>query len=116
MLGEKPPATMAFLEQCHDFWDNEESYQMRAVADATFPLQVAVYLDHCFQLYLGNCAHAKTPNDIDEKWLLLASFDVKRDYAGNVPSPKCLLIIFGSAPVPAVKSWKMTRPPAGQCF
>ena len=44
-LGEKAPAMTAFLEQCNDFHNNEESYRMRAVADATFPLQVAVYLD-----------------------------------------------------------------------
>ena len=25
-LGEKAPAMTAFLEQCNDFWDNEESY------------------------------------------------------------------------------------------
>ena len=32
-LGEKALATTAFLEQCNNFRDNEESYRMRAVAD-----------------------------------------------------------------------------------
>ena len=42
---------------------------MRATADATFPLQVAIYLDQCFQLYLSDCVHATTPDVVDKKWL-----------------------------------------------
>ena len=68
-LGEKAPATTAFLEQCNDFHDNKESYWMRATVDTTFPLQVAIYLDQCFQLYLSDCVHAETPDEVDEKWL-----------------------------------------------
>ena len=90
MLGEKAPATMAFLEQCHNFWDNKESNHMRAVVDATSPLQVAVYLDCCFQLYLGNCMHTKNPDDINEKWLLLHLMQNKimlgMFHVQNVPS------------------------------
>ena len=68
-LGEKAPATTAFLQQCNDFHHNEESYHMRAMADATFPLQVAIYLDWCFQLYLGDCVHAAILEEVDKKWL-----------------------------------------------
>ena len=39
------PGHDSLLEQCNDFHNNEELYWMRAMANATFPLQVAEYLD-----------------------------------------------------------------------
>ena len=89
-FGKKAPVTTTFLDQCHNFRDNEDWYQMWAAADPTFPLQVAVYLDWSFQLYLGNCVHATSPDNVDEKWLsfqsmrkeiMLGTFQVQ-----NVPS------------------------------
>ena len=72
-LGKKAPATTTFLDQCNDFCDNKDLYQMWAAADTTFPLQVAMYLDRSFQLYLHNCVHVMSPDDVDEKWLSFQS-------------------------------------------
>ena len=72
-FGDKAPMTTTFLDQCHDFRDNEDSYRMRAAVDPTFPLQVAVYLDRSFQLYLGDCVHASSPDDVNKKWLSFQS-------------------------------------------
>ena len=89
-FGKKAPVTTAFLDQCHNFRDNEDSFQMRAAADPTFPLQVVVYLDWSFQLYLGDCVHASSPDDVNKKWfsfqsmqkeIMLGTFQVQ-----NVPS------------------------------
>ena len=85
-LGKKAPATTTFLDQCNDFHDNEDSYQMRAAADMTFPLQVAMYLDRSFQLYLSDCVHAMSPDDVlsfQSMWkeIMLGTFQVQ-----NVPS------------------------------
>ena len=68
-LGEKAPATTAFLDQCNDFCNNEDSFWMQAAVDAMFPLQVAIYLDKSFQLYISNCVHVTSPDDVDKRWL-----------------------------------------------
>ena len=89
-FGEKAPMTTTFLDQCNYFHNKDDLYWMRAAADPTFPLQVVVYLDWSFQLYLGDCVHASSPDDINKKWLsfhsmwkeiMLGTFQVQ-----NVPS------------------------------